>query len=177
MKRFSFEKGDFYISEQCLEEKIREWDTIEGHFLERIDAMLYKLNPLFKEYIDSFIKKTKKPLAMLEAHGNTRKDKWKWYDGINGERERSVQQWIKNTEEKYSTLLICVCNPGNHKVYSKKSLLLTSDRTINFGASGEDMDETDAIFEVTHPIKGEINNYTIESELEELKNEINKSSL
>ncbi|MBU1111732.1 MAG: hypothetical protein ABIG93_04530 [archaeon] len=168
MKKFEFEQGDMYISEERLIEGL-DVDGIESHLEKRLDELFYS-RPLFREYIDLYGRLNNLPkMALLEAHGDTNGD-WVFYDGQNGEIEQPVQKLITRNDGKYSALLLAICNPGMHTPKSRKSILVVPDTTINWGLSTDH----EIIFDLIVPRIGELDSYTIDYELEQLKKKLSK---
>jgi hypothetical protein len=162
MKRFKLEQGDLYISQQRINERFFEGP--DYHLEGRLEHFFGE-RPSFREYIDLYGRFNKLPrIALLEAHGDANGD-WVFYDGDNGEIERSVQNWINRKDGKYSALLLCVCNPESHTPRSKKSILVVPDTTINLGINPDH----EIIFDLIVPDIGNVDSYTINYEMEQLR--------
>lgn len=59
--------------------------------------------------------------AILWAHGSTNGRSWRY--SHNG-KNHFVSSWIRHMDGKYGALLLPCCNPGAHKVSSKKSAIV-----------------------------------------------------
>ncbi len=153
MKEIKTLKGTLYVAEDLVEnyqdnpEKMLNVD-LEQTFLH---------TPLFKTYFETYGEKNNlSKLAILDAHGSSKdKEKWMYWDG---DEKYLVQDWIDEKDGKYSGLILRVCNDHGHTPRSKKSTLVVPNR-------GEIINS----FNLIVPNVGEIDEYTIEYELEKLK--------
>ena len=110
-----------------------------------------------KEYIDLFGGKRGR-IAILHAHGGSDGRTWNYADG---DQVHEVQQWLEEHDGKFACLVCFSCNPGHHTVTTKKSLLVIPDRSVGH--------MEDYVATLIHPKRGEIDDYTIDYELEKLK--------
>jgi hypothetical protein len=118
-------------------------------------------HPLWWEYI-ALRRRRLKRFALLLAHGGIGpKGEWCFWDG---ERPRRVQEWIDEQDGKFACLIVFSCNPGHFDAHSRKSLLVLADRdvTLREGPGGY-------VLSLLDPQFGEVDDYTIESRLAELR--------
>ena len=160
MNKFELREGDLYFGDHGIGRSLE--DTGDAQ-----DFLDTKLNQFFgngleyKEYIDLYGKiHGLDRYALLAAHGDTN-DKWVYFDG---EKEYAVQSWINKFDGKYSALLLCVCNPGNHTPKYKKFIIVVPDGIVNFSGAVRA-----TIFDMLVPKIGEVTSYTIDYELKKLK--------
>ena len=103
-----------------------------------------------------------KRFALLLAHGDVGRDgEWYFWDGDDSRR---VQDWIDEQDGKFACLIVFSCNPGHLNVRSRRSLLVIADRDVTLckGPGGYH-------FSLIDPKHGEIDEYTIEHRLDELR--------
>ncbi len=171
MRRFDFK--DKAITLFISQETLNEFDckdfcsqmTPAEYFLEaEIDSFLFDhLSPEFLTYIQIFAQKKKlPPIAILAAHGGQKKDKWLFWDG---RKEIDVQKWLDALDGKFACLACYVCNPKAAIVHTRYSLLLLPDGEVSDGCMMMDK----CHFSLIHPWRGEIDRYTINYEIEHLK--------
>ena len=165
MEKFSFEDADFYVDAQILRED-SEGVSVRN-FFEYWTRFLFKDTPKFKEYLDNYgnINGLNK-YALLCIHGASNNG---WFY-IDGNKSYSMQSWIDWADGEYSALVLAVCNSGAYTPKSKKSILFVPDKIIYGGKGLEDS----PVFSLIVPGIGEIDSYTIDYELEELKKCIKK---
>jgi len=162
MKKFTLKQGDLYYGNDEIGKSLKGIYDAQVFF----DSVLINFlrdRPKFKEYIDLYGKiHGLDRYAFLAAHGYTN-GKWGCFDG---KKEYTVQSWIDRVDGRYSGLLLCVCNPGNHTPKSKKSILVIPDR--NVGPAEE------AIFSLLDPRLGEVDSYTIDCKIKQLSKELQR---
>jgi hypothetical protein len=183
MKKLELDEGDLYISEQVMGDgAISESEDypgmLENSYLDSHLGTFFEHRPSFKEYIDLYGQLNNLPrIAMLKAHGGTKgnlytkSEDWVFRHGPRGEYKRPVQDWIDENDGKYSALLLAVCNMGSHTPKSKKSILMIPDKEISFSGDISRVDR-EAVFDLIFPGIGEIDSYTIDYELERLKEQM-----
>ncbi len=161
------------------DEKAREiesegmWDA-EDSFTDDIYGGFknYLFQGVYSEYIETFSRKCGISGIGILTYSEMDTDDgcWKFRDG--GE-ERNVQEWIDELDGRFACLCILSCNPGPGKLSSKKSLILIPDR--NRHGNIRAMLAAKTIFTLLHPKRGEIDDYTIDYELEILKSSKRKT--
>jgi hypothetical protein len=171
-------KCDLFISRECLEEHeglsgssvLRDWkeDEMKRFFIQEfIINPRYKImlsNPLQRELIDLNSRKfgLGKRSAILDAHGKSVHKKWHYCDGRNS---RAVQEWVDENDGRYACLLLSCCNPGRHKINSRRSAVIAAADTYAplLQESG------DANTELFIPEIGYVTDYVLEDEIRRMK--------
>jgi hypothetical protein len=175
MKKYNLTKGDVWISEDIFQKDFVNLGIDNDEKVKKIlnrgfCSYLEKQLPEYEEYVNLYGKLNKlDKSAMLIAEGNFKGNlknrNWVYYDN---EKQFLIQDWINSVDGKYHSLLFSVCNPGVCKPISKKSLLFIPDRDIaeaeahNFGTC----------YHLYVPKVGIVDGYTIEYELNKLKEKI-----
>ncbi len=169
MQTIKTPQADIYISDDILEEYRIEpgneqaiKDQLEWEF-----SNFFKRSDIesFRQYIDLYGEiNNLSGYAMLYANGHSNKE-WLYTDG---DKEKSVQKWINSVDGKYSGLVFKCCNTGKHTPKSKKSILVLPDHVV----VGIGLADKDTCFDLIAPGKGEITNYTIDHELNELRKQV-----
>ncbi|MEX2033442.1 MAG: hypothetical protein WD889_02680 [Candidatus Colwellbacteria bacterium] len=139
------------IPDYPLEERLG-W-TLGGHLREKFPISWW-------EYVS--LRRRQKKMAFLLAHGGVGRDgEWYLQDGNSTQR---MQEWIDEHDGKFACLVIFSCNPGHITVSSRRSLLVIADRdvTLREGPSGYS-------FSLIDPKLGEVDDYTIDHRLNELR--------
>lgn len=175
MKQYKLTKGDVLVSEDIFKRDFvnlgADTDDIARRMLnDDIDSYLENQILEYREYVDLYSKLRRlNRLAMLVAHGGFKGDlknrEWIYYDN---KKEYSIQDWINSVDGKYHSLLFCVCNPGTCEPSSKKSLLFVPDRDI-----GGKIYDLGTCYHLYVPRIGVVDSYTINYELNRLKEKIN----
>ncbi len=153
MKEIKSSEGSLYVAEDLVENYQDNPETMLRTDLEHT----FSHTPLFKTYLKLFGKKQGgAQVAVLNAHGSRKdKSKWMYWDG---EQRYPVQDWIDEKEKKYSGLILRVCNDYRYSPSSKKAILVVPNQGGIINS-----------FNLIVPGIGEIDEYTIEYELERLK--------
>lgn len=167
MQTIKTPQADLHVSDDILREYHFELGDEQGvkdqliwEFLNFFDKNLLDS---FKQYLDLYGKiNSLSVYAMLYAYGHSN-GKWVYLDE---DKEKSVQRWINSVDGKYSRLVFKCCNIGKHTPKSKKSILVLPDHVV---VSRVRADYRNTCFSLIVPKKGEITNYTIDYELNELR--------
>lgn len=165
---------DFFISsDKAEDQRISEGGIL--HSRESIEAFLragYEKmvldNPEVKEIFSLYGKLNGlQGEAFLDAHGDSTRQ---WWVYKNGKSERHVQGWIDRNDGKYSALIIAVCNPGEFKPVSRKSLLFYGLGDI-IARRRQIWKPRRFTLELAFPGRGTFSDYTLDSLLADLKKE------
>ena len=132
----------------------------------------YLFQGVYAEYIETFARKYGLSKIGILAYSDIDTDDGCWLFRDGGEK-RNVQEWIDELDGRFACLCILSCNPGPRKLSSKKSLVLIPDRNCHGNIRA--MLNAGTIFTLLHPKKGEIDDYTIDYELDILKNSKRKT--
>ena len=137
-------------------------------FLENLEARHDNgINPLYKKYISLYGKlKGLEKNAVLFAYGANFEGGWAYRD--NNETPL-VQDWINFMDGKYAGLLLCVCNIPHETPVSKKSIILVPDYKLTSLS-----DSSSTCFDLILPGGKVITSYTIERDLEEIEERLQK---
>ena len=103
-------------------------------------------------------------IAILNAHGGMKNNKWSYSDVEN---LFSVQSWVNKMDGKYKILLLKVCNEEGEEISSKRSIICHPNEIY----SSEDQRVGEVQVELFIPGIGYVDNYSIDSEIEKLKNQ------
>lgn len=126
MQRIIFDKNQLYLADNShyTEDSL---DFLEGHsdaiirfFTRR--KMFYNLLGLYghKHDLEGYI--------LLNAHGGVRHSRWVFLDG---KEVYNVQDWIDQIDGSALAILLDLCNPQNHHVHSKKSVIMHPTSNVN----------------------------------------------
>ncbi len=142
---------------------LREF-ILKDHVKNVVDGYINK-NEGVSELINLYMKKNNlSRKAILTVHGySTEEGEWA-FDGGNG--NYYIQDWIDLMDGKYGALLIHSCNPGHHEIHSEKSAVIASNNVYS-----EVRAEGDVQAELFIPGRGYIETYTLDYELEKMRNE------
>ncbi|MAH32907.1 hypothetical protein CL615_00795 [archaeon] len=177
MKKIKTDLGMLYVSDDRIEEEIREKVSGEEEssvfdiLKERADDLhqLFLKDPEIKRYFQLYGELTGlKDYAILDAHGSDQDVTWMYDDGKN---LRNVQKWIDKNDGKYLGLFLVVCNPSSLEITTNQSLVL---------APNDDYSKMDHILgkvqvELYAPKIGNVSNYLIEHEIKQLEDRLAKN--
>lgn len=118
MQHISLGNTEFYFSNEP-ELNISNHEDIRSHINKIIEA--YTKRKAAKAALEAIAKEGNEiRYAILQNHG-TKQKPWSYKD--NG-LVIPVQEWIEAHDGKEQALLLCVCNEGNQKIYSKSSIVI-----------------------------------------------------
>ena len=164
MKIVKFHGGEVYVSNE-----IYNGYKSKRSFLKEWGAMQEEgINSLYQQYLSLYGKlKGLEKNAVLVAHGINLGRKLAYWD--NNEKIL-VQDWINFMDGEYAGLFLCVCNVPSATPTSKKSAILVPDREITSLSNLCN----NVCFDLILPGRKVITSYTIERDLEEIKERLEK---
>ena len=145
-------KRDFYLNDNY---------SIERYIEDVINDFIDK-TPKYREIADLYSKITGLTgNVILCAHGQDKNDKWCFVNG----KSYPVQDFIDKVDGKYANIILSSCNPESREIHSKKSAVFA----YNYIHSWIRQEMSDGKMELFIPKIGYIDSYTIDYELEKLK--------
>ena len=163
MKNLTINGMELDVSDEFHKEK--DFDMGIDIYLDSVLKCVFD-EKLYKDYYDEYSKKSGlSGIGFLLAHGDADSN-WGW-KYIDEKKKKSVQSWINQNDGKHAGLVLICCNPNTKEIYSKKSLVFVPDRQFSLIAFNANMVK----YEMYAPKKGYVSSYTLEYDLNQLKNE------
>ncbi len=122
----------------------------------------------YRNYVDRYAanKDVEKTFAVFLAHGYLENGQWAYEE--NG-RAKSVQSWVKVRDGKFGCIACYLCNPASVTIKTKRSLLLLPDRDVGFDVKSLGVEKERFHLTLIHPKEGEIDDYTLDYHIRQLK--------